>query len=229
MCGRYRLDDNELVRLLLLGLGVTAERPVRYAPDIAPASDISIIRGAEREVVTAKWWLLLDPVTLKPGKLTSFNSRSDKLNNRNSAWYQPFRTSRCIIPASAFIEGLGDGKTYHMIELVDSAIAFGGLCKEWVNRETGEIVWSASLITLGALPQWTNIHPDSMPLILDHHDDELIQLWLDPQFDNVERFNGVLQPYVRDAQRVTRIGKVSKWNAVEEPFVFPADHGHSHH
>jgi hypothetical protein len=35
-----------------------------------------------------------------------------------------------------------------MIELADQAIAFGGLYKESVNRNTGEIVYSASIITL---------------------------------------------------------------------------------
>ncbi len=222
MCGRVRVEDNPLVHMLLASLGVLRE-PIIYSPNRAPTDPISIIRGADRQVVPAKWWFLLDPATLKAGKLTSFNSRSDKLNNRNSNWYMPYRTSRCIIPASAFVEGLGDGKTYHMIELIDSAIAFGGLCKEWHNHETGEIVWSASLITLGAIPQWKDIHPDSFPLMLDYHNEDMIRLWLDPAFDHVARFNDVLQPFVRDSQRVTRIGKASKWDPIAEPFVIDAE------
>jgi putative SOS response-associated peptidase YedK len=221
MCGRFRVEQNPLVNMLLRSVGVIND-PIRYSPDCAPTSDISIIRGSEAQVVTAKWWFLLDPVTLKPSKSVSFNSRSDRLNDCFSSWFQPYRTSRCIIPASALVETTDDSKTRHMIELVDSAIAFGGLCKEWRNEETGESVWSASLITLGPIPQWKNIHPKSFPLMLDYHDEDLIRLWLDPDFDNVDRFNDVLKPRMRESQRVTRIGQASKWNPIAESYIIEA-------
>ena len=110
-----------------------------------------------------------------------------------------------------------------MIELDGSAIAFGGLYKEHVDRETGEIVYSASIITLPPLtPQWDKIHPKSMPLMLDFEDEELIEKWLDPTFHNVEEFESLLQPGVLKPMKVSRIGKPSKWDPIEDSFLIVA-------
>lgn len=148
MCGRFQVEPSPKLDALIDSIGVKGE--IRYAHDIAPGAPISIIHG--RQINTATWWLLLDPETLKPNyKYASFNSCSDKLNSPRSIAYKPFRESRCIIPATAFVEGVGDTKTYHKIQLLDRALAFGGLFKSFLNTETGEAVFSASIITLPPL------------------------------------------------------------------------------
>ena len=225
MCGRFNLIDSPEIQWLCESLGISLHGR-HSSRDIAPGSTIAIVHelDGERRVSEAIWWLLLDHESLKPNyKYASFNSRSDKLNNKRGIAYKPFRESRCIIPASAFVEGLGDKKTYHMIELEDSAIAFGGLYKEHLNQDTGEIVYSASIITLPPLtPQWDEIHPKSMPLMLDFENTELIAKWLDPDFTAVEEFEPVLEPKVIKPMKVTRIGKPSKWNPQEESFMIVA-------
>ncbi len=85
---------------------------------------------------------------------------------------KPFRTSRCIIPASGFVEGLGDKKTYFHIRPAESAIAFGGVYREWLNKVTGELVYSASIITLPPHQKLQAIHPKSLPLMLPWQDRE---------------------------------------------------------
>lgn len=223
MCGRFRLDDNPLVTELLRTLSVTGEP--RYTPDAAPGSPISIVRetAGGRQLTTATWWLCLDAKTMKPdARYASFNSRSDKLDVPRSMAYRPYRGARCIIPATAFIEGLGDKKTYHMIECPGRAIAFGGLYKEWLNHDTGELVYSASIITLPPVPGWESIHPKSAPLILDYHNQALMEKWLDPRFQDVLQFEGLLDPRIAFDQRITPIGKVSKWDPVGESIIIPA-------
>ena len=195
----------------------------QQSDDIAPGAKIAIVHivNGERIVSEAMWWLLLYHETLKPNyKYASFNSRSDKLFTKRSITYTPFRESRCIIPASAFVEGLGDKETYHKVELEGSAITFGGLYKENINRETGEVVYSASIITLPPLvPQWNDIHPKSMPLMLDFEDDALVEKWLDPEFKDVEEFEQLLEPRVQKPMIVTKIDKPSKWNPIEDSFM----------
>lgn len=226
MCGRYNLVDHEGVRRLFAGIGMPLypQDSLRFSPDISPASRISILRerDGQKEVADALWWLLLDPETGKPTRYTSFNSRADKLNQPRALAYHPYRESRCIIPATAFIEGLGDGKTYHKIELVDQAIAFGGLYREYFNKQTGEVYTGASIITLGGHPAWQNIHADSMPLMLPM-EQSVLNEWLDPNVKDVSRFESLLLPSIRSRQRITKIGKVSKWNAIEEPFEISPD------
>lgn len=220
MCGRFNVTDNLAVRKLMADLGVPLHQQdnLRFSPDVAPGATISIIRtvDGERRVCDAIWWLMLDAGTLKPNyQYASFNSRSDKLHTPRSLAYKPYRESRCIIPASAFIEGLGDGKTYHKIELQDHAIAFGGLCREWINKDSGESQLSASIITLPPHPQWVDVHPKSMPLILPD-DTTVIDAWLDPAQNEVAGFEALLVPTIRNVQLVTPIGRPSKWNVVGE-------------
>jgi putative SOS response-associated peptidase YedK len=225
MCGRFNLVDSPEIQWLCQVLGISLHG--RHASgDIAPGANIAIVheRRGERVVSDAIWWLLLDHATLKPNyRYASFNSRADKLNSPRSISYRPFRESRCLIPASAFIEGLGDRKTYHKIELEQSAIAFGGLYKEHLNQDTGELVYSASIITLPPLsPQWDDIHPKSMPLMIDFEDEELVSRWLDPEFNQVEEFAELLKPRVQKTMRVTRIGKPSQWDPIDDAFMIVA-------
>ena len=222
MCGRFNVIDSPEIQWLCasLGISLTARHASR---DIAPGGKIAIVHelGGERVVSDAIWWLLLDHQTLKPNyKYASFNSRSDKLHSKRGIAYTPYRQSRCVIPASAFVEGLSDKKTYHKIELEGSAIAFGGLYKQHLNRETGEIVFSASIITLPPLtPQWDEIHPKSMPLMLDFEDAALIARWLDPDNEDVEAFGQLLEPSVGNPMVITRIDKPSKWNPIADSFM----------
>ena len=222
MCGRFNVIDSPEIQWLCasLGISLTARHASR---DIAPGGKIAIVHelGGERVVSDAIWWLLLDHQTLKPNyKYASFNSRSDKLHSKRGIAYTPYRQSRCVIPASAFVEGLSDKKTYHKIELEGSAIAFGGLYKQHLNRETGEIVLSASIITLPPLtPQWDEIHPKSMPLMLDFEVAALIARWLDPDNEDVEAFGQLLEPSVGKPMVVTRIDKPSKWNPIADSFM----------
>lgn len=221
MCSRYRLDDTPEVRAMLDILGISATPT--FQQDIAPTMPISIIRQSEhgiRELVTATWWLCLDRETGQAiSQYPSFNSRSDRLCMARSIAFRSFRTSRCIIPASAFIERLADESVWHKIELQDSAIAFGGIFQDYSNKETGEVFTGASIITLPPVRGWEHIHPTSMPLMLDYTNRTLVESWLDRGDSDVEQFERLLRPEIRHTQRVTRIGKASQWNPVGETFT----------
>jgi putative SOS response-associated peptidase YedK len=225
MCGRFNLIDSPQIQWLCQVLGISLFAHQQHS-DIAPGAQIAIVhmQDGERKVSDATWWLFLEPDTLKPNyKYASFNSRSDKLDVKRSIAYKPFRESRCLIPASAFVEGLGDKKTYHKIELENSAITFGGIYREYFNKDTGEVAYGASIITLPPLtPQWDLIHPKSMPLIIDFENESLVQQWLDPDNQEVEMFAELLQPKVCKPMVITKIDKPSKWNPIEDSFLIVA-------
>jgi hypothetical protein len=61
-----------------------------------------------------------------------------------------------------------------------------------------------------------------MPLMLDFEDKELVDKWLDPEFQNVEEFEEILEPRVRKTMKVTKIGKPSKWDEIEDSFLIVA-------
>ncbi len=225
MCGRFYVNNDIYIKELVTILGA-AQGTLHSSADVSPGSRVSIVRQiqSERVLSEALWWLLLDDKTLKPNyRYTSFNSRYDKLNSPRSISYKPYRESRCIVPASGFVEGLGDKKTYFQIEPVQGAIAFGGLYKEWQNQQTGELVYSTAIITLPAHPKLKTIHPKSIPLMLPYHDRQLIAMWLDPGFKKVEAFQKLLKPTLTMAQRITPIDKPAKRCAIRNSFIIEAD------
>ncbi|PCJ28183.1 MAG: hypothetical protein COA96_01350 [SAR86 cluster bacterium] len=224
MCGRFHLLKDHKSEELARELGIDAQL-MRYSPDIAPGAPISIIhnQAGSRRVNTAIWWLKLDAKTLKPDRnWRSYNSNWKKLHVKGSLAYTPYRQSRCLIPASAFYEGLGGtSKVYHQIELEGQAIVFGGLYNEYNVEEQGYGIYSASIITLAGLPDWESIHRTSMPLMLPANDKALINQWLDPS-TNIEQFAPYLTPAIRQTQKITPIGKPSLWNKIGHSFLLEA-------
>ncbi len=229
MCGRFNVVDDPTVHELCRQLGIDITNwPVRYNADIVPTTTISIIRddGQSRRIDDAIWWLLLERTETgwkTNGRYATFNTRYDKLNSPRSVGYKPFRESRCIIPASGFVEGLEGTKSYYLLEGADQAIAFGGLYKTWVHEATGEMVHSASIITLPPHPKFKGIHEKAFPMMLDVADTETTDLWLSPEHKDVQMFDELLKPKLVAQLQATPIDRPSKRNPTGEVFAIAAD------
>ena len=227
MCGYLgNVIDSPLTQALMLILGVDfGEYPLRDNPGSGPAASIDIVleRDGRRIIVPAVWWLLLNPSEgLKPSRYTSFNTRSDKLNVAGSAGAKPFRTSRCVIPATYIIEGEGPkgARRYHRIEPTTTAFAMGGLYKEWVHPDTGQQVFSCSVITLAPHPRLMDIHSKSTPLFLPN-DPRVIERWLSPDITDISEFSPLLQPFLPETVRCVPIDRPGSQKQVGEEIRLP--------
>lgn len=190
------------------------ENQFLYSQDIRPGARISIVveRAGERLVRPAIWWLYLQQTDagLKPHKdYFSVNTNHAKLDQKRE-----YKTSRCIIPATSFVESQ-DGKHPHELEPSDgSAIAFGGLWKEWLDKVTGEVAWSASIITLPGHPALAGIHRKSTPLWLP---EDAYDSWLSDAVTDTTIFNDLLLPALRTDLTATPIDKASTKHAIGVP------------
>lgn len=198
-----------------------------FSDDIAPASNISIVLQAHqtRRIQTANWWLLQKPDNgsfVPSYQYASFNSRSDKLNVKGSASYEAYRQHRCIIPASGFVEGLGDKKTYHAFIPQQEAIAFAGLYRIW-DTPNGERYFSTSIITVAPHNKMTGIHEKPFPLMLNPSYSALIDAWLDPCFTDVAAFDDVLSPILLQDFALQPINKPSQRQPIGTPRIIPSD------
>ncbi|HOP21852.1 MAG TPA: SOS response-associated peptidase family protein [Gammaproteobacteria bacterium] len=200
MCGAFAAISDFKVKNLTLKLGVEdiESRGIRV-----PASNIQIVyehveRG--RNLIDAKWWLMLEESGMPNYKYATFNSRSDKLYSSRLT-KGPFQKSRCIIPASGFIEG--QNKKYHYLENPDNAMALGGICKHYKIND--EFITTASIITCPGNPKLKNIHEKSIPLMLNHDDTDLINMWLSPKITDSEIFSALLTNKLNVDLRVTPI------------------------
>ncbi|MCP3870305.1 MAG: SOS response-associated peptidase [Gammaproteobacteria bacterium] len=228
MCGRFNIIDDLAVQILCERLGIdTARWPLRFSNDVAPSSRISLIRenSEGRRVDDAIWWLLLEktPSGWRPNhRYATFNTRYDKLHKKQSVGYRPFRNGRCIIPASGFVEGLQGTKTYHQLDGTEG-IGFAGLYRTWIDETTGEITYSASIITLAPHPRFSGIHEKAFPMMLDIGDEATVNRWLDPEFHKVDKFQELLKPRLVTSLRACPIDRPSTRNPVGEQFVIAAD------
>lgn len=215
MCVNFLLSKKKSTGKLAKRLGVDAQA-FRYSGNIGPGHNISVVLEQldGRHVRDAIWWLYLRETAsgLKPHPdYFSVNTNHAKLARKAE-----YRKSRCIIPASGFVESQ-NGKRPHLLEPADdSAIAFGGLYKEWLDRSSGEVVYSASIITLPGHPALENIHRKSTPLWLP---ESAYDQWLDPRLTDTTALEHLLQPSLRTPLRATPIDKVNHKHPVGEAFV----------
>ncbi|TWX65529.1 SOS response-associated peptidase [Colwellia demingiae] len=230
MCGRFNASFDAGVRKLYTSLNINkiVDRPFdrRF---VKSADTISIVRnvGHQRQVENATWWLLLDQTEkgFKPSKFTSFNTRYDKLNVPQSAGYQAYRSSRCIIAVKGFGETeFVNKKPVHYYDMVaeEGGLILGGLCREWQHQVTGEVKLSCSVITLPPHEKLKHIHSKAMPLILPQ-DLSLVDSWLDPNFNQVEQFESLLQPHIPQTLIAQQIDKPMTHQAISESQVINYD------
>lgn len=233
MCGRLNVTDDVYLQVLVKSLGInltiTPLNPNRFVRAASPVQIIKEVNGV-RSLEEATWWLLLEPTDagFKPSKYTSFNTRFDKLNDPRAAGFRPFRQSRCIIPAKGFGETefvqQGNRKVpIHYYDLIakTGALAFGGLYKEYLNKKTGEVVTGCSVITLPPHEKLKTIHSKASPMMLPQ--DRTMDDWLNPEISDIDMFNSLLTPCIRQNLEAVQIDKPSTHNAIAKPFSIEAD------
>ena len=101
----------------------------------------------------------------------TLNARVETLHEKAS-FSKLTKTNRCIIPSNGFFEFQhhGSNKTpYFIYPTKDHIFSMAGLYDEWINRSTGELVQTFTIITTEANELMAEIHNQKkrMPLLLD--------------------------------------------------------------
>jgi putative SOS response-associated peptidase YedK len=122
----------------------------------------------------------------------TLNARGETIFEKPS-FKTPAKSKRCLVYIDGFYEFYhAGGKTYpfHIVMKDDSPMALAGLYDEWVNKETGEIVHSVTLVTTKANETMSRIHNNPkadearMPVILPK---EKQNEWLAPIHSDEDR------------------------------------------
>ncbi|WP_163836731.1 SOS response-associated peptidase family protein [Spartinivicinus ruber] len=219
MCGQFGLADSFnwgkfTKRLNLQDINDPASINLRYKEAFVPTNTVSIITHQDGyKVNEAIWWLLLEEAETHfkaNAKYATFNSKSSRLIT-SPVTKKAFKQSRCIIPATHFVEGDGPqgNRYYHLLKSASGMIGFGGLYREWTHSKTGEHCYSASIITLPGHPKLKSIHKNSLPLMLPLDQPEIAHDWLNPTIRDPQYFESLLQPRLHEslqAQPIERPG-----------------------
>ncbi len=132
-----------------------------------------VITNIEREKIQLFNWGLIPYWAKDDGiKKMTLNARIETINEKPA-----FRNSvknRCMILADGFYEwqwldAKGKNKQKYLITLADEeAFAFAGLWSEWVDKSTGELLKTYTILTTEANELMSSIHNSKkrMPVIL---------------------------------------------------------------
>lgn len=219
MCGRYNTTDDPLGQALLESLGVKLGKlPTRY--NIAPTEYVPVVfeRKQQRLTTEMRWWLVPSWSKGPSSDYAMFNARSESLG-KSPAFRGPYKTKRCIIPASSFIEWqkTAGGKQPYLIEADnDMPLAFAGVWDCWrakghdgnkggVNDSAEGLaaeLYSCTIVTTQAASSFEHVH-NRMPVMLAQ---EHFDLWLDTSV-NTKELAPLFAPTLATPLRVSAISK----------------------
>ncbi|MEM6837222.1 MAG: SOS response-associated peptidase [Cyanobacteria bacterium P01_C01_bin.120] len=209
MCGRFAQTQSGEAVATAFQLSVQPELQPRY--NVAPSQPVSVIvqsrQSGDRQHHEKKWGLL--PGWSRDPKLAYklINARSETVAEK-PAFRQAFQKRRCLIVADGFYEWQAapkeqsKSKQPYLIQLkTRSLFAFAGLWERWRSPDTGDTVFSCTILTTAANETMAPIH-HRMPVILPP---QAYDPWLDSAYYNREQLESLLQPYESEAMATTAI------------------------
>lgn len=134
---------------------------------------LPIITGKEKQKIQFfEWGLLPQWAKEKSFQKNTLNARLETLHEKPS--FKGNMKNRCLVPAEGFVEWQwqdpkGKDKIKYFIEIEGSPIiVFAGLWSEWIDKTSGEIIRSFTIITTEANKLMAEIHNTKkrMPVIL---------------------------------------------------------------
>jgi len=137
----------------------------------------------------------------------TFNARAESLKEKAS-YRAAYRNKRCLVLTNGFYEWQASGqeKIPYCITLKDTnSFALAGLYENWINRNTGEILNTFTIVTTRANAMMEVIHNTKkrMPVILPPGN-ERDWLRLDLQESALEQ---LMQPYNEELMRAEKVDK----------------------
>lgn len=196
MCGR--LANHSTPEQIKTEFAVESKDSKLFAPryNVAPSQMIACVleEASERILSLLKWGLV--PAWAKEAAIGNrmINARAETLTEKPS-FREAFQKRRCIVPASGFYEWKkssgGAKQPFYFYLNKKEVFGFAGLWEEWLDKESGELLESCTIITTEANDVLKPIH-DRMPVILKAGD---YDQWLDPQTNDTGKLEKLLVPY----------------------------------
>jgi len=169
MCGRFAFYSPVEATAALFGARDGIEAGPRY--NIAPTQElVAVRRSPERvnELALLRWGLV--PFWAKDPSIGNrmINARAETVAEKPS-FRNAYKQRRCLILADGFYEWQrqGDVKIPWFISLASGEpFGFAGLWENWADKETGESMQTATIVTTEANEFMQALH-SRMPVVLE--------------------------------------------------------------
>ncbi|MBD2462653.1 SOS response-associated peptidase [Oscillatoria sp. FACHB-1407] len=196
MCGRFSLGQTGKAIAETFQLSVEPDVMPRY--NIAPTQPAPVVLAMADEPrhFQLLYWGLI-PSWAKDPKMGArlINARAETVAEKPS-FRAAFKRRRCLVVTDGFYEWQRSdtGKQPYYFQMRShQPFAFAGLWEHWQGADGSEID-SCTILTTEANDLLSSIH-DRMPVILHPQD---YDLWLDPDMQQTDRLEALLQPYDTD-------------------------------
>ena len=109
-------------------------------------------------------------------RLYSFDSKKNKEIPiyEKPTWREAFKLRHCVVPMSGFIEPIYinefAGNMVVFKNVIDEALLAAGIWEEWVNKSTGEVLESFTILTDEPYPYVLEMGHDRSPVFLKQED-----------------------------------------------------------
>ncbi|MCI1188046.1 SOS response-associated peptidase [Hymenobacter sp. DH14] len=204
MCGRYSFIAP--APTIEQRFDAKFAEPASPSYNAAPSQRLPVITNAAPDQIQLLQWGLVPAWSRDPaGGPKPINARAETLAEKPS-FRMLLARRRCLVLADGFYEWQATpaGKVPHRILLRDEQpFAFAGLWDEWVDRATGELHPTFTIITTEPNELMAGIH-NRMPVILPDRAAE--QAWLDDGH-RLTTYQHLLQPYDAAAMREYVVSK----------------------
>lgn len=124
----------------------------------------------------------------------TLNARSDTIHEKRS-YKEAIRSQRCVLVVDGFFEWRHETKKipYYIYPADKTVFYIGCIYNAWVNKVTGELHDTFSIITTDANPLMAHIHNSKkrMPLLLDKTN---INDWINPSTP-LSQINNMMKPF----------------------------------
>ncbi len=196
MCGRFTqtIKPKEIEKKFAVKIPEKTLFKPRY--NIAPSQIIPAVleSDGERIISELRWGLI--PVWAKDESIGNklINARAETLSEKPS-FREAFRRRRCLIPASGFYEWQKAEKSakqpFYFYLKEKEVFGFAGLWEEWLDKQTGELLETCTIITTEANKVLQPVH-NRMPVIIKT---ENYEQWLDKNEGDTNTLQKFLIPY----------------------------------
>ena len=218
MCGRYSVVKKQVPkghRYAAKFAGIEPEPNF----NAAPSQSLPVIPNTSQHVELFSWGLV--PAWSRDSKGSKpINARAETITT-SPMFNRLIRNKRCLVPADSFYEWqvkplventlfgeaamAGKGNIlkipYRIMMKDEDLFSFAGLYDEWVDKSTGEMLRTFTIITTQANEVVQPIH-DRMPVILTPEAEEL---WLD---EHEKEVLDLLKPYDASKMKAYRISNL---------------------
>jgi putative SOS response-associated peptidase YedK len=221
VCGRFGLTRPERLDFARLGVGALPPLAPRY--NIAPGSDVLVVRQrkGERRADLVRWGLVPHWATDPSIGNRLINARAESAREK-PAFRAAMLARRCLIPADVFYEwqavaGRRRKRPFAVRLKADEPFALGGLWEYWRPDPSSQGLASCTILTTEPNELLRPIH-DRMPVLVPP---EQYDAWLDPGTAE-SAIDALLRPFPAEEMRAWPITlRVNDPDADDETVLVP--------